>query len=1262
MTAAVSLLGLDARAEPSAGWRDALLGADPADGPGDGGVEHFAHTAPEVDWAADIAVDAAEPCFDAVPDDLTGIVDEIGGEAQVDTPSQSVGQTALELLTASAPDPVIEAAADVSADSPEEAFAEPVAEPVVEAVAERVAEAVPESAHADDAVVEACVESDLSLEYEVEALAGAAGALREVVAPVVSASADVADSEACVEVEPMTPDPAAAATVEFSVIEPPADLVVEPSPEATAEPAAEPPFEVIHGPARPGAEAVTAAADVICESDEVIAEVVAEAAPGVAPLASASVGGVGTEADVSAEFEPMAPEPVADAGCVAEAGVFADPVAAESALAFESFIAALDLGPATGPDVLAGAANPWVDDVAPFAFAEPAPLDADRMADVETAATVPAMEAAVASFGEPTCVEDALVESAVEVLAPPLPVSEAQVEQLSVESPAEAIDDARVAEAEVLDESTALAPVSSDDSADGDAAAIHETDADAAPHVDQDAADVAFAPSSADAYVLLVGEPVSEAVIGAISEAVDEQPAADAPLFGDLGPILLRGALGDDAPVDGYADSRLPVDEAPMTAAASLLAYDSGVESTADWRDTFLDAAPSTVDPSPEPFSAPLAETAHVAEAVVEPPSVDVVLDGDRQDSEPDLVMPEASTEPDTCPVEEVVAEEPVGVDAAPDGHAASPDVADGAAPPESADGRSMAPAVVIVDDGPHGDALDQLTSEETSAPLAAVEASTPAGSKKRRKRTRRKKTAGPDAPPPAATPVAPSAPPSAAPAVAAPPMAEPPTASPMVSMEAQGLRGAPEESASLMPPRVSLSAPTGDEDTRSGVAARGTSLLNREVPVWKPPAELFGRMATPAAADAPAADAPLVHAADADTAAPVEDRPPLSVASTLPVVRPVAPVATTPVTVSAPDVYPPFEEEIKAVGMPDLEDLGRQAGRSGVTPLSDGLGTSSGPPSRVVPLETRAAVPVADVGRGTKWRRLAAAAVIIALLQGVGFAAWWWAQPGEAGTLVVQTSRTGVEVLLDDKVVGQTPFREAVAPGRHKLGLRLGSTVREMPVEISLGVVTTQSIDWPSPSGGRGSLQVTSNPPGAQVFIDGKSRGSAPLLLEGLAAGDQQLELRSDAGSVTVKATVVADQTTPLEVKIFAGWILVDAPVEVNLLLNGRQKIGSSMDGQILLQPGPHRIQAVNEALGIRQWFSVTVEPGAVRRVPFTVPPGTLTLQEEAEVFVDGSLAGTTPGTIRIAPGTRDIAVRPADGPERRQALTVRSGQRIEF
>jgi hypothetical protein len=142
------------------------------------------------------------------------------------------------------------------------------------------------------------------------------------------------------------------------------------------------------------------------------------------------------------------------------------------------------------------------------------------------------------------------------------------------------------------------------------------------------------------------------------------------------------------------------------------------------------------------------------------------------------------------------------------------------------------------------------------------------------------------------------------------------------------------------------------------------------------------------------------------------------------------------------------------------------------------------------------------------------------------------------------------------------------------------------------------------------------------------------------------------------VAATVVAGETTPLDVPIFAGWVVVDAAVEMNLLLRGA-KIGSTMDGQILLSPGRHQIEAVSDTLGFRRTLSVTIEPGEVKRVAVSVPPASLQVQDEpgSEVFVDGDRVGTLPGVLKVPLGTHDVLVKRPDGTERRQTVTVRAG-----
>jgi hypothetical protein len=302
-------------------------------------------------------------------------------------------------------------------------------------------------------------------------------------------------------------------------------------------------------------------------------------------------------------------------------------------------------------------------------------------------------------------------------------------------------------------------------------------------------------------------------------------------------------------------------------------------------------------------------------------------------------------------------------------------------------------------------------------------------------------------------------------------------------------------------------------------------------------------------------------------------------------------------------------------------------------------------------------------IAQGVNWRRTVAAAVLLAILESAAFAAaWWWVKPGAKGTLVVQTSVPGVEVLVDGKTVGHTPFQDDLRPGRHTLTLRRGGLERNMPVEISLGVVTTQTLSWPEAS--TGALRVTSTPDGAEVVIDGRVRGRTPLTLDGLAVGRRTVQVRSESGTVSATAAVVAGETVTLDVPIFAGWVHVHAPVDLTVSVNGT-RVGSSLDGQILLSPGTHRIEVVSEALGFRDTFNATVEPGKVRNVTVTLPsvPLMVTDEDGTEVLVDGESRGTLPDpAITIPLGTHEIVLRRPDGSERRRTLMVRVGAPVSL
>ena len=375
-------------------------------------------------------------------------------------------------------------------------------------------------------------------------------------------------------------------------------------------------------------------------------------------------------------------------------------------------------------------------------------------------------------------------------------------------------------------------------------------------------------------------------------------PAGEYRLFGDIEPAALQEDADIEAPDADALFGSHHVDSAPVTAAASLLAREATENTTPDWRHAFLS---STL------VEAPVAEgtrSSFGAESEpmpwTEPP---LALEAPELSTEP---APQAADAPATDPCVPDLADEPEPPlqprPAEPAQHSLSATVAD------------LVPTLVIVDDGPDRDAWDDLRSEVSEiqdvpeyaavivAPDAQIEtaereddvavAPTPVSvptasvARKKKKRSRRKKGGQADA-----LDMAPAVIADVVPAVAV-------AVAPILAPSAAG------------------------DAAQSAVTPSASSLLEREVPTWTPPADL-GIRRTPAVAVAvePGAQpdaSGLTGERTPSPTMPVAAAPPLSVASTVEVVRPVTAASAPP----APEAWGAFEQEIRAVGMPDLEDL----------------------------------------------------------------------------------------------------------------------------------------------------------------------------------------------------------------------------------------------------------------------------------------------------------------------------------------------------
>ena len=115
----------------------------------------------------------------------------------------------------------------------------------------------------------------------------------------------------------------------------------------------------------------------------------------------------------------------------------------------------------------------------------------------------------------------------------------------------------------------------------------------------------------------------------------------------------------------------------------------------------------------------------------------------------------------------------------------------------------------------------------------------------------------------------------------------------------------------------------------------------------------------------------------------------------------------------------------------------------------------------------------------------------------------------GRSGTLAVETVPSRASAWIDAEYVGTTPVAvEDVPAGEHVLRLsRYGHVpvVRRVRVEATGNAPLRLRLEkLPG-----GSLEVRSSPPGAEILIDGESRGRTPLAVPGLAPGTCELRLR---------------------------------------------------------------------------------------------------------------------------------------------------------
>jgi PEGA domain len=270
-------------------------------------------------------------------------------------------------------------------------------------------------------------------------------------------------------------------------------------------------------------------------------------------------------------------------------------------------------------------------------------------------------------------------------------------------------------------------------------------------------------------------------------------------------------------------------------------------------------------------------------------------------------------------------------------------------------------------------------------------------------------------------------------------------------------------------------------------------------------------------------------------------------------------------------------------------------------------------------------------------------------------------------GTLVLSSHPSGAQVVVDGQPAGTTPLALQLAAGPHAVVISGAAGVSEQfSTEVAAGSSASRHVSLvpPVPVATSGALAIDASPGGGEVFVDGARAGTAPLTVSDLAPGPHVVQLRSPAGTIERRMSVVAGAVTSLVFGAPAavgatGWISFTLPFEVQVYEGGTY-VGSNRGERILVGAGRHRVDLVNESLGFRSTHAVVVGPGQTARLAVESPLGTLSVNAQpwAEVLIGGRSYGETPlANISLPLGVHEVTLRHPSLGERLQPVTIRLG-----
>ena len=236
--------------------------------------------------------------------------------------------------------------------------------------------------------------------------------------------------------------------------------------------------------------------------------------------------------------------------------------------------------------------------------------------------------------------------------------------------------------------------------------------------------------------------------------------------------------------------------------------------------------------------------------------------------------------------------------------------------------------------------------------------------------------------------------------------------------------------------------------------------------------------------------------------------------------------------------------------------------------------------------------------------------------------------------------------IVVDGLELGTVPSRVSVKPGRHELEVRRkGYKPWRQWVDLAERQVFTVVVTLEPAQKPTGSILVTSDPVGAEVFVDGKRTDTTPCVVQKLLPGAHTVEVRMQGKPVwkqiievkagaQVKVVAKLDRSPPRPTAHTGAVRVLSNVPKADVYVDGDYKGPAPITAQGLL-PGDHLVEV--RAKGYKPAearIKVVAKQQTLVKLdleakPEEKPMGIIRVVSEvpgADVFVDGELVGKAP------------------------------------